>query len=180
MEFIKTNFDGIIIIKPSIYKDNRGCFFESYNYDEFSKNGIETNFLQDNQSMSNKGVLRGLHFQNPPFQQKKLVRVIQGSVLDVAVDIRKKSKDYGKYFSYILNSQKNEMLLLPEGFAHGFLSLCDETIFQYKCSNIYNKDSECSLLWNDKDLDINWNFDNPIISEKDRLANTFADFNSQF
>tara|TARA_B100001758_G_C18385932_1_gene600101 strand:+ start:1019 stop:1561 length:543 start_codon:yes stop_codon:yes gene_type:complete len=180
MNIIKTPIDDLLVLEPDIYKDERGSFFESYNKIYLSKKGIDINFTQDNQSLSKKNILRGLHFQNPPFEQGKLVRVITGSVLDVAVDIRSKSKTYGRYFSIHLTGENNKMLWIPPGFAHGFLSLQDDTIFSYKCSAGYNKDSESSLIWNDKDLNIDWGIKDPILSNKDTLAMKFIDFKSQF
>ena len=168
MEIKKTEFEGLIIIEPSVYKDERGSFFESYSIDLITK-GVRKNFVQDNQSISKKDVLRGLHFQSPPFAQAKLVRVTNGSVLDVALDIRKDSKTFGKAFSCVLSKENNKMIFIPEGFAHGFLSLEDDTVFLYKCSNLYYKASENGVLWNDPDLNIDWGIKNPIISEKDTL-----------
>ena len=135
MKFINLEIEGLSVIDPNVFEDDRGYFFESYNQSEFEKNGITDLFVQDNQSKSQKGVLRGLHFQNPPYTQAKLVRVIQGSVLDVAVDLRKGSKTYGKHFSLIISAENRKMFYVPGGFAHGFLTLEDDTIFSYKCSN---------------------------------------------
>ncbi len=180
MQIISTNFEGLFIIQPKCFQDERGYFFESYNENDFKKNGLDVKFVQDNQSLSHKGVLRGLHFQNPPYAQGKLVRVIKGAVLDVVVDIRKKSKTFGKHFSLELNEQNKTMLYIPEGFAHGFLTLEDNTIFFYKCTNFYNKASENCILWNDKYLNINWGISNPLISEKDSLAKPFSEQNSLF
>lgn len=180
MELIKTTISGVLIIKPSVFEDKRGYFFESYNKIVFEKNGIADVFVQDNQSKSNKGVIRGLHFQNPPFAQSKLVRVIKGSVLDVVVDIRKKSSTYGKYFSIVLDEFEKKMLYIPVGFAHGFLTLEDNTIFSYKCNNIYCKEAEDTLLWNDPIININWNIEQPIISDKDKNGKSFANLNSNF
>tara|TARA_B100000902_G_scaffold381427_1_gene417929 strand:+ start:9369 stop:9911 length:543 start_codon:yes stop_codon:yes gene_type:complete len=180
MKIIKTNIDDLLLIKPKIYSDNRGHFFESWNKNIFNENIINVNFIQDNQSLSKKGVIRGLHFQNPPYAQGKLVRVIKGKVLDVALDIRKKSKSYGKYFSIELSGENNFMLWIPPGFAHGFSTLEDNTIFSYKCSGKYNKESENSILWNDPNLNINWKVKNPIISDKDQKSQKFTNFNSKF
>jgi dTDP-4-dehydrorhamnose 3,5-epimerase len=138
------------------------------------------NFIQDNVSKSTAGVLRGLHFQKPPFAQGKLVSVLRGAVLDVAVDIRKKSKTYGQYFSLELSEANKTQLYIPQGFAHGFLTLEDNTIFSYKCTNLYDKSSENSIVWNDPDLNINWNVKNPIISEKDLIAPSFKELISDF
>ena len=180
MNITKTDIEGLIIIEPQIFKDSRGCFFESWNAKKFKQLGISEDFVQDNQSVSSKGVLRGLHFQNPPYAQAKLVRVIEGSVLDVAVDLRKNSPTYGKHVSVILSEQNNKSFFIPKGFAHGFLSLEDNTVFNYKCSDYYNKESEGSLLWNDEDLKIDWQIDNPLISEKDLQADFFKNFKTKF
>ncbi len=137
-------------------------------------------FVQDNESKSQKDVLRGLHFQNPPFEQGKLVRVVKGAVLDVAVDIRKDSGTYGEWLSQELTEENKTMLWIPPGFAHGFLTLQDETIFQYKCTNYYNKDSEGSIRWNDPILKIKWDVVNPVVSDKDQDAPSFKDFSSKF
>lgn len=180
MQFEKTDFEGLLVIKPKVFEDERGHFFESFNKDEFIKNGLAVEFLQDNQSLSQKNVLRGLHFQIPPYSQAKLIRVIKGSVSDIAVDIRKTSKTYGEYFKLVLSEQNKTMIYLPVGFAHGFLTLEDNTIFSYKCTNFYHKDSEFSLRWNDKDFNINWGIDYPILSDKDQQAQNFNQFNSPF
>ncbi|MCB0380776.1 MAG: dTDP-4-dehydrorhamnose 3,5-epimerase, partial [Flavobacteriales bacterium] len=161
MEFVSTEFEGLIIVKPKVFMDERGYFFESFNKNEFKRNAIDVDFVQDNQSKSDRNVLRGLHFQNPPFAQGKLVQVIKGAVLDVVVDIRKNSTTYGKHFKIELSEENKTMLFIPPGFAHGFLTLLDETIFSYKCSNFYNKESEKSLLWNDKTLNIDWDVSSP-------------------
>ena len=180
MEIIKTPLEGLLIIKPDVFEDDRGYFFESFNHGRFLNRGLDLKFLQDNESKSKKGVLRGLHFQAPPFAQGKLVRVMQGSVLDVAVDIRKYSPTYGKWESIILSGQNKWMYWIPEGFAHGFATLEDDTIFFYKCTNIYNKASEGSILWNDPDLNINWGIQDPVISDKDRISPKFKNFISPF
>ena len=180
MEITKTNIDGLLIITPNVFKDSRGSFFESWNSDQFKQIGITDVFDQDNQSISSKNVLRGLHFQNPPYAQSKLVRVVRGSVLDVAVDLRKNSPTYGMHHSVILSEENNKLFYIPKGFAHGFLSLEDNTVFCYKCSGKYNKSSEESLMWNDIDLKINWPISNPIVSEKDLNAKYFNEFKSKF
>lgn len=180
MEIIQTGIKDLIILKPRVFEDERGYFFESYNKSVFSQNGLDMEFVQDNQSLSQKGVLRGLHFQNEPHAQGKLVRVINGSVLDVAVDIRKASPTYGKSFSIELNEKNKTMFYIPPGFAHGFLTLENNTIFSYKCTKVYNKASEGCLLWNDPDLNINWGISDPIISEKDLLGEKFLNFQSKF
>jgi len=181
MTIIKTNLDGLLLIQPKIFEDIRGYFFESYNMLNFQKNGIDTMFVQDNQSLSCKGTLRGLHFQSPPFAQVKLVRVIIGSILDVAVDIRKESRTYGEYYSTVLTGKNKNMLYIPEGFAHGFLALENDTVIQYKCSDVYNKESEGGLIWNDPDVNIDWGLDfAPIISEKDKLGVLLKELKSPF
>ncbi len=179
MHIEETFIKDLLILSPSVFADERGYFLESYNKIKIaSKLAIE--FVQDNESMSQKGVLRGLHFQKPPYAQGKLVRVITGSVLDVVVDLRKGSVTYGKHFKHILSGINKEQLYVPEGFAHGFLVLEDNTIFSYKCTNYYNKEAEFSLAWNDSTLAINWGIENPIISEKDKHAQHFSNFSSPF
>jgi dTDP-4-dehydrorhamnose 3,5-epimerase len=180
MKIVKTPIKDLILLEPKIFEDQRGYFFESFNKKKMEDIGIDETFVQDNQSLSNKNVLRGLHFQAPPFAQGKLVRVIKGSVLDVAVDIRKDSPTYGNYFSVILSEKNKKMLWIPPGFAHGFLTLENQTIFSYKCSGDYNPPSEGSLVWNDPNLNIDWNIDNPIVSEKDQKAELFSNFKSPF
>lgn len=180
MKVIPTGINDLFVIQPAVFEDARGYFFESYNKDVFFKHGITTEFVQDNQSLSQRGVLRGMHFQNPPFAQAKLVRVITGAVLDVVVDIRRQSPTYGKHFAEVLSASRKNMLFVPVGFAHGFAVLEDDTIFSYKCSNVYNKGSEESILWNDPDLHINWGLSDPLLSEKDKVAQRFKDFKSRF
>lgn len=180
MEFITNEIEGVVVIKPTVFEDERGHFFEYYQKELFAQNGIKDDFVQDNQSLSQKGVLRGLHFQAPPYAQAKLIRVIKGAVLDVAVDIRKNSPTYGKHFSIELNERNKKQLYIPVGFAHGFFTLEDNTIFSYKCSNYYHKTSEGALLWNDKDLSINWNVAQPVLSEKDKEATPFQQFSTPF
>lgn len=180
MNIRNTFIEGLKIITPDVFKDNRGYFYESYNQQHFFDAGLTMKFVQDNESQSSKGVLRGLHFQNPPYAQGKLVRVIKGEVLDVAVDLRKNSSTYGQHYKIILNEGNKLMFYIPEGFAHGFLTLQDDTIFSYKCTNFYDKQSESGIIWNDKTLNIDWNIENPIISEKDKNNILFKDFNSPF
>ncbi len=165
-----TSLKDCYILTPNIFGDKRGSFFESFNKKVFySATGLEVDFVQDNQSTSQKGVLRGLHFQKGEFAQAKLVRVIKGSVLDVVVDIRPKSSTFGKQFSMILSEQNHKQVFIPRGFAHGFLVLEDDTIFAYKCDNYYNKTSESGIIYNYKTLNIDWQFpiEDLIISEKD-------------
>jgi dTDP-4-dehydrorhamnose 3,5-epimerase len=176
----KTFIEGLLVLKPKVFEDSRGYFFESFNQKLLAAAGVKESFVQDNQSISQKGVLRGMHFQRVPYDQAKLVRVIKGAVLDVVVDIRKNSSTYGKYFSIELTEQNKTMFWIPAGFAHGFLTLQDDTIFYYKCSNYYNKESEGSILWNDKDININWNIESPLLSEKDKIGVTFKEFVSPF
>lgn len=180
MIFTPTGIDGLLIIQPQVFGDSRGYFMETYNEDLFRKNGVDVYFKQDNQSMSNKGALRGLHFQAPPFEQGKLVRVINGAVWDVVVDIRTSSATYGKHFALELTEENKTMLWIPAGFAHGFLTLSDQTIFSYKCTEVYNKSSEGGIYWNDPQLGIPWSIDDPLLSEKDKLNPMFADFKSPF
>jgi dTDP-4-dehydrorhamnose 3,5-epimerase len=177
MKIIPTDIDGLLIIEPDIFEDDRGYFYESYNKKKFDSLGVFSgSFVQDNQSKSNKGVVRGLHFQKAPFAQGKLVRVVSGSVLDVAIDLRRDSKTSGNNFSVNLTGDNKKMFWVPEGFAHGFSTLEDGTIFSYKCTNYYHKDSECCILWNDYDLNIDWGVLNPIVSEKDKNGIKFSDF----
>ena len=181
MTFTETDLEGLLIIQPKIYRDERGYFFESFNHLEFkNKTGLNVNFLQDNQSKSSKNVVRGLHFQNPPNAQGKLIRVLQGSVMDVVVDIRLSSLTYGQHFKIILDTKDHKMLYIPEGFAHGFATLENETIFSYKCTDFYHKESEDCLLWNDPDLKIDWGINEPILSEKDQHGKKFSSFVSKF
>lgn len=177
MEFIKTEIPEVVICKPTIINDERGYFFESFKKEALEKAlGYPLHFIQDNEAKSTKGVLRGLHYQLPPFAQTKLVRVIQGSVLDIVVDIRKDSPTFGKQVAIELNDENKWQLLVPKGFAHGYLVLSDTAIFSYKVDNYYNKESERGIIYNDKQLNINWNFpeNELIISEKDTKQPIFA------
>jgi dTDP-4-dehydrorhamnose 3,5-epimerase len=180
MEVVQTKIPDVLIIKPQVFEDQRGYFFESYNKEKFLQQGLDQNFVQDNESKSVKGVLRGLHFQAPPFAQGKLVRVMKGAVLDVAVDIRKVSPTYGQWTSVVLTEQNKWMYWVPPGFAHGFVTLADETVFFYKVTNVYHKASEGSIRWNDPDLNINWEIENPVLSSKDQEAPLFKAFKSPF
>lgn len=180
MEIIEASIKGLLIIQPRIFSDDRGSFWESFSKKILVDAGITEEFVQDNQSVSKANVLRGLHFQAPPFAQAKLVRVTQGSVIDIAVDIRKNSPTYGKHESILLSAQNNTMFYIPAGFAHGFVSLEDNTIFQYKCSGYYNKQSEGCLMWNDPDLGIDWKVDQPLLSPKDLEGSMFSTFASPF
>ncbi len=175
------DIEGLVLFTPQIFKDERGLFFESFNQKVFNQSiGENVTFVQDNMSVSKKNVVRGLHFQNPPFAQGKLVRVVKGSVIDVAVDIRKKSPTYGQHIAVKLTGENHKMLWIPEGFAHGFVALEDDTIFSYKCTNYYHPQSEDAILWNDKQLNIDWNVKTPILSEKDQLSQSFSTFASPF
>jgi len=180
MEVTKTNFDGLLIMQSRIFKDDRGYFFEYFRKDVLKDYGVNVEFVQSNESQSQKNVLRGLHFQNPPFEQGKLIRVVKGAVLDVSLDIRKSSPNYGQWFAYELNEVNKTILWIPPGFAHGFLTLADNTIFQYECTNYYHKDSEGSIRWNDPTINIDWKIGDPIISDKDKFAPLFKDFVTKF
>jgi len=175
MNFIATTLEGCFIIEPKIIADDRGYFMESFNEQTF-QNGVgqAVHFVQDNQSFSTKGVLRGLHYQTGEHAQAKLVRVLSGEVLDVAVDIRPESKTYGQYVSVVLNAENQKQFFVPRGFAHGFLVLSESATFFYKCDNFYNKESEGGILYNDPELNINWDFPETtlIISEKDKIQPT--------
>ena len=181
MKITKTKIEGLTIFEPQIFEDDRGSFFESWNENVFKKYLKNIKFVQDNLSVSKKNCLRGLHFQDPPYAQGKLVRVIKGSVLDVAVDLRKKSKTYGQHEKVILSATNNKIFWIPEGFAHGFISLEEDTIFSYKCTNFYNKESERTILWNDSNLNIDWSIKSkPFISDKDLIGESFDTFQSMF
>ena len=177
MEVIKTDIEGVVIIEPRIFKDERGYFYESFSQREFEEKDCRTVFVQDNQSKSSYGVLRGLHFQKPPYCQSKLVRCIKGAVLDVAVDIRKGSPTFGKYVAVELTEENHRQFFVPRGFAHGFAVLTEEAVFQYKCDNFYCKESEGSVAWNDPQLAIDWRIpaDKVLLSEKDKLSKNIAD-----
>jgi len=170
MNYIKTELDGVFIIEPRIFKDNRGYFFESFVQREFEENVCKTVFVQDNESKSSYGVLRGLHFQKAPYTQAKLIGIIKGKVLDVAVDIRKNSPTFGKHIKVQLDEYNHRQLFIPRGFAHGFVVLSDEAVFQYKCDNYYAPQSEGAIIWNDPDLGIDWEIpkEDIILSEKDK------------
>lgn len=179
MKIETTPLKDVLILTPNIFKDERGYFFESYNHQKVA-DFIKCEFVQDNESLSQKNVLRGLHFQIPPFAQDKLVRVIKGSVLDIAVDLRKSSPTYGQSYSIILSGENKKQLFIPAGFAHGFITLEDDTLFSYKCSNYYEKNAERTILWNDKSLNIEWNCDQPLLSDKDLIGENFSTFESPF
>ena len=180
-KFIKTSIEGVYVIEPTVFDDDRGYFMETYHRGEFEENGLNVDFVQDNQSKSTKGVLRGLHFQYTQ-PQGKLVRVIKGEVFDVAVDLRKDSQTYGQYESIILSEDNKKQFYVPPGFAHGFLVLSDEAEFTYKCTDFYNGPDEGGIIWNDSDIAIDWPLDENdlILSEKDKkwkpLKDTHTDF----
>ncbi len=178
MKVTKTKIEGLLIIEPEVFGDERGFFVETYNKKRYQENGVEPEFVQDNLSKSAKGVLRGLHMQKKPYAQGKLVQVITGAVLDVAVDARLNSPTYGQWESVELSEENKKQFWIPEGFLHGFVSLRDNTIFSYKCTNLYNPESEVGVAWNDKDLNVDWQLDEygidkPIISEKDQRGIAF-------
>jgi dTDP-4-dehydrorhamnose 3,5-epimerase len=180
MKFTTTPLEGLLIIRPDVFDDDRGYFFESYNHEKFLAAGLDLKFVQDNESKSKKGVLRGLHYQAPPFEQGKLVRVISGSAMDVAVDIRKNSPTYGKWTSVVLSDKNKLMFWIPAGFAHGFITLEDDTVFFYKCTNVYNKASEGGIIWNDPDLNIDWGIRDPAVSARDGISPRFGEVISPF
>ena len=175
MKITATPLEGLFEIYPVIFKDERGYFFESFRKEALLSQGIDKEWVQENQSFSKVGTIRGLHYQNEPHAQAKLVKVISGKVLDVVVDLRKGSKTYGKVYSKILDDQNHNMLFVPEGFGHGF-SVLEDAVFSYKCSNYYNKASEGGVIWNDPVLNIDWQVDTPIISAKDQILPTFEEF----
>ena len=170
MEIVKTAIEGVVVIEPRLFKDERGYFFESFSQRDFDRQVRPVRFVQDNESKSSYGVLRGLHFQKPPFAQSKLVRVIKGAVLDVAVDIRKGSPTFGQHVAVELTEDNHRQFFIPRGFAHGFSVLTPEVVFQYKCDNFYAPQSEGALAWDDPDLGIDWRIpaDRVILSEKDK------------
>lgn len=173
MKVIKTEIAGLLVLEPDVFNDDRGFFFESYNKQRYKKFRIPDDFVQDNISKSKRGTVRGLHYQVGEKAQGKLCQVLEGEVLDVAVDIRFNSPTFGKYFSQVLSSQNKIQLWIPTGFAHGFSVLSDEAIFSYKCTNYYSKIHERTIRFNDTDLKIDWKVDNPIVSEKDLTASEF-------
>lgn len=173
---------GLLIIEPRVFKDPRGYFLESYRYDKLEELGFFDRFVQDNESKSQKGVVRGLHMQNPPRAQDKLIRVVHGSILDVAVDIRKSSPTYGQHFTIELSGENKRSLLVPKGFAHGFHCLEDDTIVQYRCSDYYAPETEAGIQWNDPELGIDWQLGDttPVVSDRDRDRQAWANFESHF
>ena len=177
MNIIKTEIEGLVIIEPKVFEDARGYFFESFSAQQFKEQVCNTTFVQDNESKSTYGVLRGLHFQKGEYAQSKLVRVVKGAVLDIAVDIRKGSPTFGKYVGVELNEENKRQFFVPRGFAHGFVVLSDEAIFQYKCDNVYAPQEEGSIAWNDADLNIDWKIDlkDVTLSAKDKLSPSLKD-----
>ena len=182
MKIEKTFINDLIIIEPSVIGDERGFFFEAYNKTKFANLGINIEFVQDNQSYSKKGTLRGLHYQNPPFAQTKLIRVIEGEIIDVAVDLRRESSTYGKTFSILLSAENKKQLLVPQGFAHGFSVLSETASVIYKCDEFYNKDAEGGIRYDDPSLNIDWgiNLEEAIVSEKDQVLPFIENCNSLF
>lgn len=183
MDVLKTKIDGALIIEPKVFGDSRGYFFESFNEREFEeKTGIAVKFVQDNESMSRFGVVRGLHFQRPPFAQSKLLRCVVGRVLDVVVDIRKGSPTYGRYVSCELSEENHRQLFIPKGFAHGFAVLSDVAVFQYKCDDFYHPEAEGAIAWDDPEIGIEWpvRFEDAVLSAKDQEHPCLSDFDSPF
>jgi dTDP-4-dehydrorhamnose 3,5-epimerase len=182
MKIIETGFKGLVVIRPKIFADDRGYFFESFNHVTLSNLGIQFTPVQDNESRSSKGVIRGLHYQLEPFAQSKMIRVVEGRIYDVALDLRRKSRTFGKWFGIDLNSESKELVLIPRGFAHGFSVLSDYAIIQYKCDNVYNQNYERGIFINDPSLDINWKTGPAVqvISDKDLKQPLFADAEMNF
>ncbi|WPR71630.1 dTDP-4-dehydrorhamnose 3,5-epimerase [Flavobacterium sp. NG2] len=182
MNLETTDIKDLVILTPTVFADERGYFMESFNANKLKELGINFDFVQDNQSFSQKGTLRGLHYQNPPYAQTKLVRVLEGEILDVAVDLRKDSPTYGQSYSIVLTAENKKQLLVPQGFAHGFSVLSDTAIVLYKCDQFYHKESEGGIRFDDSTLNIDWGMDlkDAIVSEKDKVLPSFAECNSQF
>lgn len=182
MNIVKTNIENLVVIEPKVFGDHRGYFLESYNKKWFDEHIGQTDFIQDNESRSSRGVLRGLHYQKPPFDQAKLVRVIEGKVIDVAVDLRKNSPTYGQYHSVVLSGENKKQFFVPRGFAHGFAVLSEYAIFAYKVDNHYSPEHEDGIIWNDSSLNIDWQLDLSEIklSEKDRVLQELSELNSPF
>lgn len=182
MKLETTFINDLVVLIPAVFEDERGYFFESYSKSKMLDVGIQIDFVQDNQSFSKRGTLRGLHYQNPPFAQTKLVRVLQGEIMDVAVDLRKDSPTYGKYFGIVLSAENKKQLLVPQGFAHGFSVLSETAVVSYKCDQYYNKPSEGGILYNDTSLNIDWGMDlaTAIVSGKDLILPNIENCNSQF
>lgn len=180
MKVSKTNIEGLLLFEPDLFSDDRGYFFESFNKEKYAENGLDIIFVQDNISQSKKGTVRGLHYQVGDKAQGKLCQVISGKVLDVAVDIRFGSPTFGKHYAHILNSEKKTQIWLPPGLAHGFSVFSDEAIFSYKCTNYYSKDHERAILYNDSELNIDWQVENPVVSAKDLKAKSIKEIDKDF
>lgn len=182
MPFVKTEFPGLLVFEPNVFEDSRGYFFEAYNEKQFQQEGIDIRWVQDNQSSSSYGVIRGLHYQLPPYDQTKLVRVLRGKILDVVVDIRKGSSTFGKSFSKVLSAKNRRQLLIPKGFAHGFSVLSEKAEVLYKCDGFYNKESEGGIIYNDPALEIDWRIpaEEAIVSDKDKILPTLAECRNSF
>jgi dTDP-4-dehydrorhamnose 3,5-epimerase len=182
MNIEKTFIKDLVVLTPAVFEDERGYFFEAYNKNKLEDLGVQIDFVQDNQSFSKNGTLRGLHYQNPPFAQTKLVRVLEGEIMDVAVDLRNDSPTFGKHFEVVLSSENKKQLLVPQGFAHGFSVLSKTAVVLYKCDQYYNKASEGGIRYDDATLNINWGMDlkEAIVSEKDLILPDFENCNSQF
>ena len=179
-KFTKTEIEGVYVIEPKVFGDNRGYFMETYNEQEFKNNGLDYNFVQDNQSKSKKGVLRGLHFQKT-HPQAKLVRVLEGEVFDVAVDLRKGSKTYGKWVGVILSEENKKQFMIPRGFAHGFVVLSETAVFAYKCDDFYHPEDEGGIMWNDPDINIEWPYKGELLlSEKDKVHSLLKECKIEF
>ena len=176
----ETGIEGLVVVKPRVFRDPRGFFMETFRSDTFEKLGLPVQFLQDNLSKSSKGIVRGLHFQAPPFDQGKLVTALVGTVLDVVVDIRKNSPTYGESRSFLLSDEDPGFVYVPSGFAHGFSVLSEIALFHYKCTNVYDKASEGGILWNDPDLGIDWQVETALISDKDKELPLFKNFTTPF
>ena len=179
MKIIETDIEGLLEIHPRIFYDNRGFFLETYRDDLLTNYGLETNFIQDNQSFSTKGVVRGLHLQLAPFGQIKLVRAVTGKVMDIVLDVRKGSQSFGKYYKCLLDSERGNMLYIPSGFAHG-IAVLEDAVFSYKCSDYYHQSSEAGIAYNDPELNIDWGIQNPQISDKDRKLPSFKEFSKNY
>ncbi len=180
MKILKTDLEGVLVIEPDFFRDSRGFFFESYNKQKYEEAGLKFDFVQDNISKSQKGTVRGLHYQVGQFAQGKLCQVLTGSVLDVALDVRFGSPTFGKHFSVELTSENHQQIWIPPGFAHGFSVLSDDTIFSYKCTSFYSKKDERAILHSDPELGIKWLVENPIVSDKDMAAKKFAEIEKDF
>jgi dTDP-4-dehydrorhamnose 3,5-epimerase len=180
MQFESLQIPDIILITPKVFEDARGFFLESYRKDIFRENGVDVDFVQDNHSFSVKGVLRGMHFQKPPMAQDKLVRVVTGEIFDVVADLRKKSPTFGRWFGMKLSGDSQQMLFIPKGFAHGFLTLSDTAHFEYKVSNFYSPEHDCGLLWNDPDVKIDWPLSQPLLNDKDSHQPRLAELKDIF